>query len=104
MLLIEWFQVMSLLASINVDWPQSIATFFQVARLFAFEVDVISPICILPDWGFEQNLGVQLGLPLAFALMYTFYKLVRWLKKEEKESRCAARARPCSAARPRGSN
>jgi hypothetical protein len=38
------FQLLSVVGTMNVTWPQSLQTFFGVAKLFAFEVDVLSPV------------------------------------------------------------
>jgi hypothetical protein len=70
-LLIDWFQLMSLVGAINkVNWPSSLKKFFGIAQFFAFEVDVVSLRCVNPHWNFLWDMILQFCLPLAVVALY----------------------------------
>ncbi|KAH7623950.1 hypothetical protein NADE_008763 [Nannochloris sp. 'desiccata'] len=70
-LLIDWFQLMSLVGAMStIKWPSSLQTFFSISQIFAFEVDVISLRCINPEWGFLYDMVLQFSLPLAVIAFY----------------------------------
>ncbi len=77
-LLIDWFQLMSLVGAINVAWPRSLQKFFSVSAFFAFEVDVVSLRCINPNWNFFWDMVLQFSLPFAITALYLILGL--WLK------------------------
>lgn len=94
-LAVNMFQLLSVVGTMNVTWPQSLQTFFGVAKLFAFEVDVLSPVCSTPSWGFRDNQLVQLMLPPAFAAIYFSVHLARlasWRLGDWRQGRRAAAA------------
>lgn len=67
---ITLFQLLSITGQMNVAWPLPLQRFFAVAKLFAFEIDIISPVCAAPGWGYKDSLLVQLLLPVGFAALY----------------------------------
>jgi Tyrosine-protein kinase ephrin type A/B receptor-like len=69
-LLVDWFQLMSLVGAINVNWPSSLAKFYSIAQFFAFEVDVISLRCVNPSWYYLSDMILQFSLPIAVILVY----------------------------------
>jgi hypothetical protein len=41
----------------------------SLSSILSFEIDSLEPTCLVPGWGFTQNLAVQLLLPVIMALL-----------------------------------
>ena len=79
---------MAIISVINAGWPESLQTFFSVAQLFTFEVDVVSLRCISPDWSFTNDFIVQLCLPFFFCFIWVAWEALYEIRCRWRHYRC----------------
>ena len=90
-LLIDWFQLLSLVGGINTAWPRSLRKLFSIAQLFAFEVDVVSLRCIDPNWDFFSDMILQFCLPLAIVGVYATYLFFKMCQRGQCTSKTSTK-------------
>ena len=45
---VDYFQVLAIFASVDVEWPAAIKAIFRLLSFFNFDLDIAAPECILP--------------------------------------------------------
>lgn len=70
---LEWLQLMYLVGTINTNWPQSTQQYFNLAKLFAFEVDIVSWQCISSSWNWMWDMVLQFVLPPFLVFCFLFF-------------------------------
>jgi len=68
-MLLYWAQLANIIGDINLNWPPKLLKVFGVANILDFDVDTLEPTCLVKNWGFRENLIVQLCLPLFISLL-----------------------------------
>eukprot|EP00890_Picochlorum_soloecismus_P001463 jgi/Picsp_1/2317/NSC_05780-R1_extracellular ligand-binding receptor len=66
----DWMQIMSFIGIINAGWPNSVNQYFDVATLFAFDLDIVSWSCSAANWDFLKEMIIQFSLPFCLALFW----------------------------------
>ncbi|KAK3271227.1 hypothetical protein CYMTET_20409, partial [Cymbomonas tetramitiformis] len=64
-ILLMYLQIGSMLQGFNMGWPSSINTWITIQQIVNFDVDLISPQCIVTEYGFAYSYYLQLFLPPA---------------------------------------
>uniref|UniRef100_A0A7S3QS60 TRP C-terminal domain-containing protein n=3 Tax=Dunaliella tertiolecta TaxID=3047 RepID=A0A7S3QS60_DUNTE len=65
-LLMNFCQTLSIIALFNMQWPLIMEYIFNIAGILSFEMDIIQPQCATDNWGFAENLYIQLSYPAFF--------------------------------------
>jgi len=65
----DYFQVLALFATINVEWPSIVLDFFDVLKFFSFNIDIAAPECLTPNLAFENKWALMMLVPVATALL-----------------------------------
>eukprot|EP00854_Cymbomonas_tetramitiformis_P005868 gene5868-7067_t len=63
-LLLLYLQISSMLQSFSMDWPESIVSWGVVQKIVNFDVDFISPKCIIPEYDYKWSFYLQFLLPI----------------------------------------
>ena len=84
---VDYFQVLAVFAALEINWPSSLMTVFQLSSLTMANVDSTSPECSVSidytqKWYFSMFLPVLLGggLAVAYAVKTAVYLLKRQAK------------------------
>lgn len=73
----DWMQIMSFIGIINAGWPNSVNQYFDVATLFAFDLDIVSWSCSAANWDFLKEMIIQFSLPFCLALFWIFITVIQ---------------------------
>uniref|UniRef100_A0A6S8Q6W5 Uncharacterized protein n=1 Tax=Dunaliella tertiolecta TaxID=3047 RepID=A0A6S8Q6W5_DUNTE len=68
-LLMNFCQTLSIVAYFNMQWPLILENIFSIAGILSFEMDIIQPQCATKEWGFAENLYIQLSYPAFLFLL-----------------------------------
>ena len=76
----DYFQVVAMFTDADVNWPPILYEFYIFLSFFSFDIDIVTPECLLPELGYETKfygiilspLYVGLIVLLAF-LIYTCF-------------------------------
>lgn len=77
-MLLGFAQMMNIVGDVNLKWPGMLSSVFGFANLLDFDVDILEPTCLFPEWSFSHNLIVQLLLPLLMGSMAHFGYVASW--------------------------
>lgn len=75
----DWMQIMSFIGIINAGWPNSVNQYFDVATLFAFDLDIVSWSCSAANWDFLKEMIIQFLLPFCLALFWMLITVIQIL-------------------------
>lgn len=78
-MVLAFAQLGNIIGDVDLNWPSKLVRVFDVTNILDFDVDVLEPTCFFKDWGFAQNLYVQLSLPLLMGLMASSGFLISWI-------------------------
>ncbi|CAD7696201.1 unnamed protein product [Ostreobium quekettii] len=67
-IMLSWAQLANVLGEVDLNWPKRLTQVFSVASVLDFDVDILSPSCLLP-WSFTHSVVAQLALPLVMTSM-----------------------------------
>ncbi|GFR39733.1 hypothetical protein Agub_g215 [Astrephomene gubernaculifera] len=99
MVVVNFCQLLSIIVGFSLNWPQKMYQVMSLSSILSFEMDSLEPSCLVPDWGFEHNLLVQLLLPLTMATIVALYSLVTFGAYWLHEARMTRSARAASSLR-----
>ncbi|GMH36070.1 hypothetical protein BSKO_03938 [Bryopsis sp. KO-2023] len=78
-MVLNQIQLVSIVGSLDLNWPSSLVSAFDVASILDFDTDAVEPSCIWPQWSFRSNFIVQLLLPILLSaiafLKYLVYHI-----------------------------
>lgn len=77
-MVLAFSQLGNIISDVDLNWPSKLVHVFGVTNILDFDVDVLEPTCIFKNWGFAQNLYVQLSLPLLMGLIAIVGFLISW--------------------------
>lgn len=66
---VDYLQVLALLAKSKVAWPTWISDLLRLLSIFSFDIDFVTPECLVPDISYEQKFFFIQGLPLCILLL-----------------------------------
>ena len=66
---VDYFQVLAIFASVDVEWPAAIKSIFRLLSFFNFDLDIVAPECILPEFDYEYKFFGTLLLPVLCGLL-----------------------------------
>ena len=49
----DYFQVVAMFTDADVNWPPILYEFYIFLSFFSFDVDIVTPECLLPELGYE---------------------------------------------------
>ncbi|KAK3242317.1 hypothetical protein CYMTET_47989 [Cymbomonas tetramitiformis] len=78
-ILLMYLQIGSMLQGFKLDWPNAVKEWAEVQTIVNFDVDLITPQCVIEDYGFEWSFYLQMLLPpivLSFNLL--LYAIGAW--------------------------
>ncbi|CAD7696286.1 unnamed protein product, partial [Ostreobium quekettii] len=53
-MLLSWAQLANIIGEVDLNWPETLSFMFNVANILDFDVDILSPSCLL-TWSYKQN-------------------------------------------------
>ncbi|CAD7705104.1 unnamed protein product [Ostreobium quekettii] len=77
-MLLSWAQLANIIGEVDLNWPVKLSFMFNIANILDFDVDILSPSCLLP-WSYKQNFIVQLLLPLIMTMLAIVGFLLSWM-------------------------
>ncbi|KAK3271604.1 hypothetical protein CYMTET_20059, partial [Cymbomonas tetramitiformis] len=91
--LLLYLQVGSMVNSFSMDWPYYVQIWAGFLGAVNFDVDVISPQCVLPGFGYHNSFYLQMTLPLlTFAGCAVDFLWDRWKLQRDSSLNEATRA------------
>eukprot|EP00854_Cymbomonas_tetramitiformis_P012341 gene12341-14576_t len=63
-ILLMYLQIGSMLQGFSVNWPTSVNDWALVQQIVNFDVDLITPQCVLKTYGYQWSYYLQLCLPI----------------------------------------
>ena len=51
----DYFQVVAMFTDADVNWPPILYEFYIFLSFFSFDVDIVTPECLLPELGYEAK-------------------------------------------------
>eukprot|EP00854_Cymbomonas_tetramitiformis_P003066 gene3066-3894_t len=63
-ILLMYLQIGSMLQTFSMKWPETVNQWALVQTIVNFDVDLITPQCVIENYGFEWSYYLQLLLPL----------------------------------------
>jgi hypothetical protein len=67
---VDYFQVMGLLASTDIRWPEILMSLFRLMSFFNINIDIVGPECLVPNLSFELKFYGTIFFPVVvFACM-----------------------------------
>lgn len=79
---VDYFQILSIFADLNLGWPASLVTVFEYASVTAANVEVTSPECSInvsyaQKWFFFEATPIMFALTMVVGhILYTFKKII----------------------------
>jgi hypothetical protein len=77
---VDYFQVLAIFASADIEWPQQLLDLFRLFSVFNFNIDITAPECVVPDLPFSLKWFGTMFLPvgcLVVLLCVHLYHIIR---------------------------
>lgn len=82
-IVLDSYQTLGLITNTWLAWPERLSFLFTIYNIALFDVDVLSPQCSLPDWGYQHAFGLMLLSPICYCLCKLALAVGRgWLSGE----------------------
>eukprot|EP00736_Rhodelphis_marinus_P000467 Rmarinus@m.7904 len=80
-ILLMYLQVAGMISKFALDWPDNLNNVFSVIQVVNFDVDYISPQCVM-NWSYTSSFLLQIVMPPMIAICQVIWFLFRlWRKK-----------------------
>ncbi|KAK3236199.1 hypothetical protein CYMTET_53644 [Cymbomonas tetramitiformis] len=78
-ILLMYLQLGSMLQGFSVNWPKAVRDWALVQQIVNFDVDLISPQCVLKSYGYQWSYYLQLFIPIFVSVANAaLYQLERY--------------------------
>lgn len=77
----DYFQVLALFASIDIEWPTMVFDFFDFLKFFSFDIDITAPECLTPNLSYENKWALMMLVPVATGLLLVLSYFAIYLSK-----------------------
>jgi hypothetical protein len=67
----DYFQVLSMFTDADVQWPPALKQLYQMFSFFSFDMDVVAPECLVPEFKFETKFYITILSPVICIAMLT---------------------------------
>ena len=51
----DYFQVLAMFTDCDVDWPPALKHLYRALSFFSFDIDIVAPECLVPDFPYETK-------------------------------------------------
>ena len=95
----DYFQVLSMFTDADVTWPQALQTLYRFFSLFSFDIDIVAPECLVPDFSYRLKFWITILSPVACACVLivalgcslVFHHTIRGVHWKQRDKKIFAR-------------
>ncbi|GMH43963.1 hypothetical protein BSKO_11897 [Bryopsis sp. KO-2023] len=87
-MILNWAQLANVIGDLQLRWPYMLTQTFAFANILDFDVDILEPKCLIPNWSFVHNMVVQLMLPVIISIIsFSLFYFSKWMFKLDQRRR-----------------
>jgi hypothetical protein len=79
---VDYFQVLAIFGSTDINWPDEILQFFRWMRFFNVNIDVTAPECLMPNLEYETKWWGTMMLPFGILLLLTMMMFIKMVMRK----------------------
>ena len=70
----DYFQVLAMFTDCDVDWPAALKSLYRMLSFFSFDIDIVAPECLVPDFPYETKFWMVVLSPIILG----FFLVICW--------------------------